>query len=56
MVKSLYEILGTLKGKKKRGPGAVSAETSQSDHYCTNRPDVSVNVGVPPQAVSGGAR
>jgi len=53
LTKALYDELARIKGKKKGKAGYVSADGKQSDHYCTNRPKITVNAPVPPQVTKG---
>jgi hypothetical protein len=53
LTKALYDEVGRLKGKKRGKAGYVSADTKNSDWYCTNRPQISVNANVPSQQTKG---
>lgn len=57
LVKALYDEFGAASGRsarKKGRAGYVSASAQQSDWYCTNRPQIKVNLNVPPEVTKGG--
>lgn len=54
LVQALYDQFAAATGRKRKGrPGYVSVESRQSDWYCTNRPEIQVQVKVPPQITRG---